>query len=206
MQSPSRNPLLLIAAVAAIVLGVAAGRFVARDTQDNRYEPTATVFRTGRPLPEFSLLDESGEVFSNADLTGAWTLVFFGFTHCPDVCPATLLTLARTTERLRDTGETPPRVVLVSVDPERDAPERLRDYVKYFDPAFRGVSGPGVFDLTGKLGVAHTRVEQEGGYTIDHTASVFIIDPDANWVALSSPPHTVGQLVTDYLWLRDQRQ
>ena len=117
-------------------------------------------------------------------MRGRWTFVFFGFVNCPDVCPTTLATLAAVRNSLADLAEPyRPRVVLVSVDPARDTPAVLAQYVLHFDPSFVGVTGsPAALDtLTRALGVAVIvgPADAAGNYSVDHTAAVFLVDPEA---------------------------
>ena len=146
---------------------------------------------------DFELTDTSGRAFTRRDLLGAPTLVFFGFTHCPDVCPTTLVTLARVRQRAALAGL---RVLFVSVDPQRDTPPLLGLYVHAFDPQFQGLTGDPqtIRRLAANFGVAVNRVELPGGdYTMDHTAAVFLLDREARIRAIFTPPFDVPTLVAD---------
>ena len=126
------SPRNLIIAV-ALAIALAAGAFVAIRMQAPTAPVTALVLPAPNPVPEFSLLNQQGEAVDQRVFEGQWDLVFFGFTHCPDICPTTLQVLAAAKKSLADSGrETLPRIVLVSVDPERDTPELLGKYVDYF--------------------------------------------------------------------------
>ena len=94
---------------------------------------TGTYLSPSRALPDFSLIDQHGQAFGTADLTGSWTMVFFGYTNCPDFCPTTLTTLAALEKRLRAANSLRPRVLFVSVDAKRDTPAQLAKYVPYFE-------------------------------------------------------------------------
>jgi protein SCO1/2 len=132
-----------------------------------------------------------------ADLAGHPTLVFFGFTHCPDVCPTTLVKLAA----IKKTGALPGmRVLFVSVDPGRDTPAVLAPYVHAFDPDFIGATGSAaeIERLARNFGVAVARVDLPGGdYTMDHSAAVFLLDPHAQIVAVFTPPFDVAPFAAD---------
>lgn len=162
---------------------------------------TATVLPSPRPLPAFELVDERGEPFSPDDLRGAWHLVFFGFTHCPDICPATLQQLAVAVRRLDEQGKEPlPRILFVSVDPARDDAERLAAYTRNFGPAVRGVSGPEaeLLKLTRPLGIAFAQgAASDSGYSVDHSTAVLVLNPEAEWHALFSTPHDIAAFVHD---------
>ncbi len=153
---------------------------------------------------EFTLTGGDGKPFARTDLIGRWTLMFFGFTNCPDVCPTTLAVLKDVDRRLgdvpawRDQGQ----VVFVSVDPERDTPARIDDYVKHFDPRFRAATGPdeALQPLTRSLGILHAKVDGGGpsGYSIDHTASILLLDPRARLVGVFSLPHDAADIAERY--------
>jgi protein SCO1/2 len=128
--------------------------------------------------------------------------VFFGFTNCPDICPTTLATLAQLTRQLTDlpAGQRP-AVLMVSVDPERDDAERLRAYVKFFDPAFIGATGDlqAVAAAAAAFGVPYAKVSlPEGGYTMDHGSGVFIVGPSGGIVAYLSGPHDAAVMARDF--------
>jgi protein SCO1/2 len=158
-----------------------------------------------REVGSFTLTDQNGHAFTRSELAGAPTLVFFGFTHCPDVCPTTLYKLAQ----LQKSQVLPQlRVVFVSVDPERDQPAALKQYLSAFattSPA--GVPQP-LIGLTGSsraiagiaahLGVAYERVPLPGGdYTMDHSAVLFLLDDAGRLCAVFTLPFDVSALAAD---------
>jgi protein SCO1/2 len=163
----------------------------------------ATVFQEPRALPEFALVDQAGRPFGPVRLRGQWTLVFFGFVNCPDICPTTLATLAAVRKSLADLPESDrPGVAFVSVDPGRDTPELIGQYVGHFDPAFVGATGSAddIEVLTRGLGVAvlFGPADVDGNYAVDHSAAVFLVDPDARVAALFNTPHEAGAIARDY--------
>ena len=150
-----------------------------------------------RALPEFNLVDTSGAPVSPATLRGHPTLVFFGFTHCPDVCPTTLALLASVQKQAGIPGL---KVALITVDPERDTPEQLGRYIASFRGDFIGLTGsaPEIVKATKGFGVAAARVELAGGnYTMDHSAAVFSLDSQARIVAIFTPPLSAAALTRD---------
>ena len=158
---------------------------------------SATWLPQSRPVPEFTLTDTSGRSFTRQDLASAPTLVFFGFTHCPDVCPTTLLKLAQARRRAALAGL---RVVLISVDPQRDTPSALGLYVHAFDPQFQGLTGDPatIARLAASFGVAMNRVELPGGdYTMDHSAVIFLTNDAAQIAAIFTPPFDVASVSAD---------
>jgi len=195
----------LIKAWVVVIVAFALGLLLARALLHAPEAPAlerATLYPASREIPRLALRDEDGRTLDRAALQGHWTLVFFGFTQCPDVCPTTLATLARAQRSLSDLPPAQfPHVLLISVDPERDTPERLAAYVHFFDPSFMAATGdPGAIDaVTKAFGVPYARVAAPGGgYTVDHGAAVFVVDPRATIVAHSSPPHDAKALAGDY--------
>jgi protein SCO1/2 len=188
-----------IVVIVAFALGLLLARTLLRVPEAPALE-RATLYPSARAIPALAWSTRT-VVRSASSLRGHWTLVFFGFTQCPDVCPTTLATLARVRGSLADLPPAQlPRVLLISVDPERDTPQRLASYVHFFDPSFTAATGePGAIDAVTKLfGVPYARVAAPGGgYTVDHGAAVFIVNPQATIVAHSSPPHAKA-LAGDY--------
>ena len=197
-------------ALLALGIGVAAGWVTERlgAPQPPQLEAATALLKQARSLPAFSLVDEQGERFDNARLEGRWSFVFFGYTHCPDICPATLSTLDAALKAAAEQGDADgAQVVFVSVDPRRDNPATLKDYVKYFNPDFTGVTGSerALGKLTGSLGVIHTTLPRPGAgdnYLVDHSASVLLIGPQGRLVALFGAPHRAKVLASDFHKLR----
>lgn len=193
--------LVLYAVVAVVAAGL--GYLLANRASTPAAAAQALVLEQPRPLPDFSLTDHHGAAFGPARLAGHWTFLFFGFTHCPDVCPTTLQTLARARAALADLPAAQrPAVVMVSVDPGRDTPEQLAGYVPYFDPEFLGVTGPedALAPLTGSLGVAYgyTPAADGEGYIVDHTAAIFLVDPSGRLAAVFGTPHDAATIADDF--------
>jgi len=163
----------------------------------------SVVLHSGTWLPQrlsvasFALSDLSGRRYDNLALAGHPSLLFFGFTSCPDVCPATLAVLA-------ELNRQPPlpglQIVFVSVDPERDRPAALRPYLASFDPRFVGLAGSSdaLAPLLHSLGTLAERVTLPGGaHTIDHTATLYLLDRSGRTAAVFSPPFTAAGLRAD---------
>ena len=167
----------------------------------------ATVLPQPAPLPQFSLVDQSGAPFTEESLRGRWSLVFFGFTHCPDICPATLQQLAIARSRvLADGGNEFPNILLISVDPERDTPEILDSYVGHFGPGVAGVTGSleELRKLTSALGIFFEKSgDENGAYSVDHAAVVIVVNKSAEFHALFSAPHNVEYFVNDIPLITD---
>jgi len=197
MNSPRK-----LIAIALVFIGVSGGSFfLYLATNGSRAEPVkATHLPMPRPLPAFSLLDQRGESFTRESFTGGWHLVFFGFTNCPDICPATLQQLAIARNRVIEAGGDFPGIVLVSVDPERDTPAILERYLANFGDDIIGVTGDmqELIALTKPLGIYFAKSgHSDSDYSVDHSSVVLLIDGAAEWRALFSAPHDVASFVHD---------
>ena len=147
-----------------------------------------------RPLSEFQLVDSDERPFTARNLVNHWTFIVFGFTSCPDVCPSTLAVLTEFRETLtREFADAKDvNIVLVTVDPERDTPAILKQYVQHFDPHFLGLSGTdaNIRNLANQLGASYeiTNRNASAGYTVSHSASLYLIDPQARHYATYVAP------------------
>jgi protein SCO1 len=147
-----------------------------------------------RPIADFHLIDSQGRGFTRTSLLGHPTLMYFGFTHCPDECPDTLAALARVTRQARLPGL---QVIFVTVDPERDTPAVLAGYLRHFDPRFLGLTGDPaeIHRVAASLGIGITRINLPGGgYDFDHTMAILLFDSGAREVGVFSPPFDARQL------------
>ena len=148
----------------------------------------------------FHLEDQTGKPVSDADMKGRPFLVFFGYTHCPDVCPTTLFEISEVMKALgKDADRT--GALFITVDPERDTPAALKDYLSNFDPHLRGLTGdPAAVEATLKAyRVYAAKIPlKDGDYTMDHTAAVYLMDKDGRFVATfnlkQTPEAAAGQL------------
>ena len=195
------NPRSIVIAVVAII-AIALGTWTSFRLASPPPEPrVATVLPAPAGLPEFSLLDHREQPVGREVFAGQWDLVFFGFTHCPDICPLTLQVLASARRQLADAGEEPlPRIVLVSVDPERDTPEVMAKYVAYFGEDNLGITGElaEVRKLTNGLGIFFEKTAaKNGNYSVDHSSVVLLLDPNGAMRALFSAPHDADNFVHD---------
>lgn len=153
-----------------------------------------------RALADFSLTDSSGATFGNAALEGRWTFAYFGFTNCPDICPIAMSVLGRARGQLAEAGEDDSfSGVLFSVDPQRDTPEALAEYVHYFHEDFEGVTGTreAMAELASQVSVAFAAVPEPSapdGYVVDHTGNIVLINPLGHYHGYIRPPHSPEQV------------
>ena len=201
------HPKLLIALVAACVVGAAAwiGYLNRASTSELLDLKVLTHLDTVRPVPAFSLIDHHGNNVGLDSLRGRWRILFFGFTHCPAVCPTTmnLLDAVVSSEPLSDRNV---GVTLISVDPERDTPARLHSYLKNFNTGFAGLTGKAdeLAALRTALFIPLQRVETEEGYTLDHGSALIVLNPKAEVVGFITPPHRVDEIAADLATLISQ--
>jgi protein SCO1 len=197
---------LLRVLVVALVVLVAAMFLVPRG--DRSPLAAATWLPETLPLPSVELVDESGKEADLDVFRGRFTLLFFGFTNCPDVCPLTLKVLADArADLLKRAPRAVPQVVFVSVDPDRDTPDRIGAYLGNFDAEFLGVtaSDERLAPLLKTLGVTVEK-HQHGGeqYTVVHNSTVYFIGPSAELIAVASGPHDPATIAADYLKIRQR--
>lgn len=161
-----------------------------------------------RLLPDFQLEYKHKRPFTREHFKGRWTLLFFGYTNCPDICPLTLTELRGLFKRLEGTPyRQDTQVIFVSVDPKRDALDLLDRYVQHFHPEFLGVTGSQeeLDRLTRALGIVYSlhAEDDHDHYLVDHSASMLLIDPEARLYATFSAPHNAELLAQDYIALRN---
>jgi len=196
-QSSSARPLVIVGSFAASLLVGLVLLFLVMGGGRNVAAPAAI----GGP---FQLTDQSGATVTDKSLQGRPTLIFFGFTHCPDVCPTSLFEMS---EVLRAMGTDADRVnaYFISVDPERDTPAAMKDYLSSFDPHLKGLTGdPEVMaKVTTEYRVYAKKVPlKDGDYTMDHTALVYLMDRDGHFVApfnLKQPPEQAAAELKKYI-------
>ena len=157
----------------------------------------AIVLDTPRIFSDFELVDHNGETFNIARMEDVWTMVFFGFTNCPDICPTTLATLNDTYSKMKDSEKEKLQIVMISLDPERDTVEKLAEYVPYFNEEFIGVTGNKhlIRRLTAEINIAYNKVLLEGeDYTVDHSTQLVLINPKGHYHGFFKAPHSETML------------
>jgi protein SCO1/2 len=209
-QSQGRGVKITVAVVVFFILVVIA-MFVHR-VQQPRIMTVAEMKLNGayvldipRKIGEFALVDQDGSPFTNDRLKGAWTLVFFGFTNCPDICPTTMAFLNQLVQSLDGTEVEDTRVVMVSVDPARDTPDVLAEYVPYFNPDFVGVTGEflDVHRFATALNTPFRKTPGQGeNYQVDHSANVVLINPRGVYHGFFRAPLELGKMKLTYRSIR----
>lgn len=208
---PARTITLAVFALGLMAFGAGVGIYSA-----NQYRPAASqpaidglLWPNPKQIHTFAAMDQDGRSFGPERLKGKWSFVFFGYTHCPDVCPITLSVLGLVQGALaaEDPEGKNVQTLFVTVDPERDSPQRLAEYVRYFNKDFIGLGGTSeqVASLASQLGVAYFRAPAsgDGNYLVDHSASVFLVDPVGRLVGILSAPHQAETILGRFRQIRE---
>lgn len=172
-----------------------------------------TMLSPTRKIAVPELLKDNGEIFTLDDLSDQWHILFFGYTHCPDICPTTMGVLAQAKKTAKANNHIFPEVVFISVDPARDKVETLGEYVRYFDKEFIGVTGDEelIKALALQMSVVYMKmspeaeteeaaetVSNESGYLVDHSSALLLLNPEARLVAFLNPPHDPATILKDF--------
>ena len=203
----NRTTLLVLAAALAAGLGLLAARHAFGPAAVAPAAPAmraVRLFSPARELPAFSLRQSDGTPLVPGELRGHWTLVFLGFTHCPDVCPTTLAELSRAQKQWEALPQpVRPRVLFVSVDPERDTPDRIGEYAHAFhrDTLAATADIPALEKFTSSLSLVFAKVVPKdapaGQYTIDHSATLAVLDPQGRMAGIVRTPLDVPGIAAD---------
>ena len=192
--------LVALVLLVSVILGVVANRHQERRDSSGL---EGVLWHTPKALEDFTAVDDHNRPFRLSGLRGKWSFLFFGYTHCPDICPITLAVMNKVHERL-DSETVRPRAqtVFISVDPQRDTPGRLRQYLDHFNPDFIGLGGSveQVAEIAGQVGAAYytDETDNEQGYLVDHSGSLFLVDPEGRLVAKFSPPHDTQTIISQF--------
>ncbi|MEH6593421.1 MAG: SCO family protein [Halioglobus sp.] len=202
----ARGIKITVAAIAVFIFIVVAG-FVHRVQMPRVMTDTemkingAYIFETPRNIGDFQLIDHNGDVFDQTHLLDQWTLVFFGFTSCPDVCPTTMTFLNDFLGQLEGTEVEDTSVVMITVDPARDTVEQLATYVPYFNAAFLGVTGEflEIHRVATALNTPFRKVPGQGeNYQVDHSSNVVLINPRGDYHGFFKAPLDMAKMKVTY--------
>lgn len=194
-----QKTVLITVAVIALVIGAVVNKVLrpAPLDRDLLSENGVYLFDEPRQLPEVSLQSASGGDWSTTDLQGQWDLLFFGYTFCPDICPTTMAELRQVTASLPPEQANNLRVTMISVDPQRDTPQQLRQYLEFFQAGFHGATGEPeqLGKLAQALSVAYIEPDTStADYLVDHSGQVVMVDPAGHYVGFLRPPLNPQQL------------
>jgi protein SCO1 len=202
------NTAILLIAVAAAVLGFVLSRGQSGSESRVPFQ-SILIYPKAKTIEPFTLHFAGNGQYTQANWIGHWTLLYFGFTHCPDACPTALSALKQALEKMSPAHR--PQVHFISIDPQRDISPALQDYVTYYDPHFVAATGTvaELEHLTRQLGVLFEKVPNEDNgtdYTMDHTANILIINPAGHLYGLIRPPFALPVLSADLSKLMELKQ
>lgn len=194
MRRPQLNALLIGGLLAALAAGIGLSHWI---QGKNSAQSVGLVLQSPRALPDFVLETARGTAYTPESIRGRWQLLFFGFTHCPDVCPNTLALFREIKAVLPQATRAKLDLVFVSIDPARDSREVMRSYLDYFDPEFVGVTGTpaAISAFASSVGIASVKVGDAQDYVMDHSTALVLLNDAAQIKAYYSAPHLPSDLV-----------
>ncbi|MEE4716026.1 SCO family protein [Pseudomonas alliivorans] len=197
----TQKTVFILVAVVALIMGLTINRVLSGKgpgDQTALIDAGVILLPQSRSLPSLSMSDQNGAPVAVDELEGKWTLVFFGYTYCPDICPTTLAQLRDIRTKLPQEAVDNMRVVLVSVDPDRDTPQQLKQYLGYFDPRYIGLTAPvaDIQKLASALSIPFIPADtSKPGYTVDHSGNLALIGPDGRQRGFIRSPLNAQKLV-----------
>lgn len=204
MKRNVANTVIVCVAFMALVVGLTFRRAVSPVVMTNAQlsENGLFVYDVPRSISDFDLIDHNKEAFTAEFFKDKWTLVFFGYTYCPDVCPITLATISQFSGLLKDTEyANDTQVVMISVDPQRDTPEILSTYMSYFNKDYVGATGEyiDIFNLARQLNIAFAyEPAKNGEYLVSHSGEILLINPRGHFHGFFKIPHDPEKMATNY--------
>ena len=202
MKKTQIIPIVLCGLLALVIGLIVAKTQQSSQGHENLQLVSGTALNPGKPIKPFDLLDHHGEKFDLERLQGKWTILFFGFTNCPDICPVTMQFLKSVKNNLIEQNAWENmQVGFFTVDPARDTVKQLSNYVPHFDPEFIGITGTieAVEKFAKQMSMPFELEEknERGYYNVAHSASLLLISPDAQLRGIISAPHQLQPIVTD---------
>jgi protein SCO1/2 len=206
MNKNIANTVIACVAFMAIVLGLTTNRILspAIMTPTQLNEQGLFVYELPRRFTDFELTDQHGAAFTKEHLKGKWTLLFFGYTFCPDICPITLATIRQFEQLVQEEdveAAAQLQVAMVSVDPQRDTPEKLGEYMAFFGEDYIGATSEyiNVFNLARQLNVAFGYEPQDDGdYLVSHSGEIILINPEGDFHGFFKVPHDPAKMAATF--------
>ncbi len=213
-QTSKNNNLVLIAvAIISIAVGVLVSQKFIKTPAPIPENLSATLLDKAKPLHNFELTNHDNQPFNLKSLKDNWSFLFFGYTHCPDVCPLAMQVMRKVWDapELKTALTSNMQMIFVSVDPNRDTPALLKSYAQYYNPAFIGVTGKAseINNLTRQIGIMYSldAPNEKGDYNVSHSGQIILIDPQGNMRAVFSPPLNPQSITRDFIaikkWFED---
>jgi len=198
--------ILAISAVAAATAGI----WLGNTTSNDLIKPEAiqgAIYPKAKRINDFELVNQLSQKVTKADFLYHWSLIFVGYTHCPDVCPTTMAVMNQVSKYMQNEQVQPPRIIFLSIDPERDTVDVLKPYVSYFNQDFTGLTGPldEITRLSQQLNAVFRKAPGASGkltktdYLMDHSSALMLINPDGNLQSILTAPHTPGNIIDSIL-------
>ena len=193
---------IILLAIATFTIGIAfysAQHLFRGSANVDNLQKAVSLLEQPRELPTFKMTNQNGLEFSNKDLKNTWSFIFFGFTNCPDICPITLSIMDQVSGQLDKNISA--QNIFISVDPERDKPEKIKEYVAHFNNEMIGLTGneKQINTLTQNLGAIYSIQNSDTeNYLVDHSAHIFVIAPNGKLAALFSTPHDAKTISDDF--------
>lgn len=207
MKKPLFN-LSSIGLIVASILALIAGIWLAQNDiqQTSGIKPVAiqgAIYPKAKQIQAFEIKNHLNETFTKDNLLNDWSLVFVGYTHCPDICPTTMAVMDQIHGYMKEQQLAPPQIVFLSIDPERDTPELIREYVQYFNPEFIGLTGSKleISRLSAQLNAVYKKAPGLSGkitdddYLMDHSSALMLINPDGDLQSILTAPHLPGTII-----------
>ena len=208
MSKAQNTTFLIVTAIIAMTAGLWLASNNSSST-DNTTPPRiqGAIYSSEKKVQSFNLVDHLGNPFTENDFKNRWSLLFVGYTHCPDVCPSTLNLMASVNNELSAQAIQPPSIIFLSIDPERDTVDTIKNYVEYFNPEFTGVTGSltEIDKLSRNLNAVYKKAPGLNGkitdkdYLMDHSSALMLINPNGNLQSILTAPHTLGNVIDSIL-------
>jgi len=206
MKNKESNVNLIIIAIAAMV----AGLWLAQTTQQEPIKPPGihgAIYPSEKNILPFQLNNQHSESFTEQNLKGQWSLIFVGYTHCPDVCPTTLTLMNDVSQRMTAMKYIVPRIIFLSIDPERDTSDVIKQYVEYFNADFIGLTGAieQINRFSQNLNAVYRKAPGLSGeitaddYLMDHSSALMLINPNGHMQSVLTTPHTPENVIDSIL-------
>ncbi len=177
------------------------------DQKDNTNQVKQTyqalkMFPEGKPFSGFTLTSQHGTPWDANSFKGKYSVVFFGFANCPDICPTTLLDMQKIDKQLKAENINSPNFVFISVDPDRDTPESLNEYINFFNPEFYALTGDAanILSIATQIGVAYKVADHQPGdliYDVDHASALYVLNPAGERIGIFTAPHDINHITQD---------
>ncbi len=195
--------ILIISVLLAVIAGAGLNRLI---TNSNEVKPPSiqgAIYSKARVLSNFNLVNQDSQKITKDNLLKQWSLVFIGYTHCPDVCPTTMGILKQTVNIMKKKGLTPPKIIFITVDPQRDTVEVLKPYINYFNDEFMALTGSleEIKNLSLQLNSIFQKSPGINGkitetdYLMDHSSALMLINPQGNLQSVLTTPHTPENII-----------